>query len=332
MSINYIGSKKTLLNFLLENFKKNISFESKIRFGDGFAGTGCVGQYISSVYNHINIHAVDIEKYSFIINYSKLCVSYTPVIQQIIDKINDKELLIGLITKYYSPHGNRNYFTIENAKRIDTARIYIEELKLSISEDEYIFLLGSLLTSADKCANISCVYGAYLKNFKNSALKKFKLIPIHTKVIENTNHNIEMNNILNVDWSDTDIVYFDPPYNNRQYGSNYFILNFILDYDETLVSNTVTGITTYFKSTFCKKKLVEESFRELLNNPTLPQHIFISYNNEGLLQINEFRKLLSNYGNVTLYEIEYKKFKAQQNIKNDKVIEYLWYIDNKNIK
>ena len=46
-----------------------------------------------------------------------------------------------------------------------------------------------------------------------------------------------------------------------------------------------------------------------------------------MLQYNEFIKLLGSYGELKLYKIPYKKFKAQKSVLGDTVYEYLWFID-----
>ena len=53
----------------------------------------------------------------------------------------------------------------------------IEEWKKSskITEDEYFFLLTSLLEAIDKVANTASVYGAFLKKLKKSAEKSLEL-------------------------------------------------------------------------------------------------------------------------------------------------------------
>ncbi len=330
MSLNYIGSKKSLVGFLstvFENVLDMNSFQENEYFGDGFSGTGIVGQSIRSKYN-IPIQAVDIELYSFMVNYSKLNISYTKNLEKLVKQIVDiSTFRDGLITKYYSPIGNRKYFTIENARIIDTLRIKIEELKPSITSDEYIFLLASLVCSADKVANISCVYGAYLKDFKKTAIKPLQFLPVHTITLDFAKNLVQKHNILDTDWSMCKAVYFDPPYNNRQYGSNYFILNYIIEYtDKVNEMRGITGITNYFKSSFCQSGVLNE-FKKLLDNTTLPRFIFISYNNEGLVSFEDFKNLLANYGNVVLYKTGYKKFKAQQSVVKKNVMEYLWVID-----
>mgnify|MGYP003507606869 CR=1 FL=1 len=58
--------------------------------------------------------------------------------------------------------------------RIDYFREQIEEWKNNnlISEDEYSYLLGCLLESVSKIANIAGVYGAYLKIWDPRAIKE----------------------------------------------------------------------------------------------------------------------------------------------------------------
>ena len=49
-----------------------------------------------------------------------------------------------------------------------------------------IFLLASLLESADKVANTASVYGAYLKHLKKSMQKKLILVPAIFELNNNT--------------------------------------------------------------------------------------------------------------------------------------------------
>jgi adenine-specific DNA-methyltransferase len=77
MTLNYIGSKKKLIDFINIPISKIVSNTKKdIVFLDGFAGTGIVGSYFHNKYN-FNIIANDLEYYSYIINHSLLCVKYS---------------------------------------------------------------------------------------------------------------------------------------------------------------------------------------------------------------------------------------------------------------
>jgi adenine-specific DNA-methyltransferase len=114
--------------------------------------------------------------------------------------------------------------------KIDTIRIQIEIWKKSkeIGDNLYYFLLASLLESADKMANTTSVYGAYLKYLKQSAKKQMMLVPAFFE-LNNNNHQVfnkDSNQLIKE--INGDILYLDPPYNQRQYGSNYHLLNTIL--------------------------------------------------------------------------------------------------------
>ena len=50
MNINYIGSKKSLLEKIESVLKQNIKLKSNLVFGDLFSGTGVVGEYFNQKY------------------------------------------------------------------------------------------------------------------------------------------------------------------------------------------------------------------------------------------------------------------------------------------
>jgi adenine-specific DNA-methyltransferase len=331
MVLNYIGSKLSLLNFIehiITTYINNIKV-----FGDLFSGTCSVSHYFNQHYNWKIINN-DCEFYSYVIARAMLVSSYNEKLSKIIENINQLDGADGLIVKHYSPKGNRLYFTLDNARKIDAIRIYIQTLldKNEISGDEYMFLLASLLESADKVANVSCVYGAFLKKFKKSSLKPLTIVPIHK--IENK--KLHPNQVFNknvIDLLDNDIkfdvVYLDPPYNQRQYGANYFVLNYIANYKEIEIKG-ITGIpVNYYKSPFCSKTEVENSIKITLNKIN-SRYILISYNNEGLLNINQFQQLCSEFGNLKTFVKSYKKFKAQQSVKTMTTYEYIHLIDTEN--
>ena len=83
----------------------------------------------------------------------------------------------GFITEKYSSiptgSGEASYFSRDNARKIDWIRNEIDTVK---DEEIRLYLLASLLSSADKIANTASVYGAFLKKFKTSALKELNYI------------------------------------------------------------------------------------------------------------------------------------------------------------
>ena len=126
-----------------------------------------------------------------------------------------------------------------------------------------------------------------------------------------------------------DILYLDPPYNARQYGSNYHLLTTIAKYD-TFKPQGKTGLRSYYRSSYCKKNEVKKSFVELIKNANF-KYIFLSYNNEGLMTEDEIRSIMSAYGKYSLKTTNYQRFKADKtenrNHKANQTTEYLHILE-----
>lgn len=344
MSFNYIGSKKSLTDFIEIPIKKILENgnKKKLKMLDGFAGTGTVGKYFHTKYN-FNITSNDMEYYSYIINYSLLCVSFTDKLKELIGMLNmeindnsiDKTIdNYNMIANNYSTKGEdkRKFWTEENAINADYIRYRIDTMlkQTIITSDEHTFLVTSLLQAMDETANTACVYGAFLKEYKKSALKKLVLKPVHTNsfISKNKVYNCDINSI-NIYNNKYDICYLDPPYNERQYASNYHPLNFIAKYDSKIKVYGKTGlIENYNKSKYCNKGKAYEMLKELFENLDT-KHILLSYNNEGIIEFNNIKELLQTLGKVILYKKVYKKFKSNNNNAeaNANVYEYLFHCE-----
>lgn len=339
-TLNYIGSKKTLLDFIdfviIKINNKLGDDKNKIKFFDGFAGSGVVGKFFNHKYGY-NTYSNDLEFYSFVLSYALLKVPYSVKLQNIIENLNLLTKPIddnnfNLITLNYSEKGKekRKFWTTTNAEKADAImeNIHNSLKNKLITKDESYFLIASLLSSFDKVANTASVYGAFLKKYKNSALKTLVVKPIHTDV-NITNHNT--NTVFNLDINSPDItknkfdiVYLDLPYNARQYSSNYHPLNFIAKYDKNIIPYGKTGLLKNSnKSNYSIKKNVVETFTNLINDLDA-KFILVSYNNEGLMDSDTIVDILKSKGKTSLYKYEYKKFKSQATQLNEKVYEYLY--------
>jgi len=332
-TLNYIGCKNKLSNLIIKTIKKEIGEEKlkEMNFLDLFAGTGIMSYKFKEICRIINSN--DLELYSYVICKSLLECSYSDKIKNIIEIANNLEPKEGLMYKNFSPNieCKRMFFTNENAKKIDAIRIFIDEkLELGeINKNEWYFLLASLLVSMDKVANNSSVYGAYLKKFKNSAIKNINLIPIHKDKL--LNNGIVTNRLAEelIKEKKYDIIYMDPPYNHRQYSANYSPLNYLVKYNSNIELKGKTGlIKDYNKSKFCSKTNAKITFKKMIENINA-DYIVLSYNNEGIISKDDLKNILCDKGDVILYKIKYAKFKAQKKISKKYVYEYLWIIDTK---
>ena len=245
---------------------------------------------------------------------------------------------IGFITTHYSPYNSceRKFFTIENAQRIDYLRHSLEIIKESISFDEYQFILASILLSADAVSNVPAVYGCFLKNFKTKAQKNLTLMPIHNNTSQAVDGSNTLNyDVLNIDFLrslETDMVYLDPPYNARQYSKNYFPLNIIAKTPEILLTEMPlkgkTGIPAdCFISPFCKKGGVVEKAFDLLFRELKTKWIFLSYNSESIVSKEKMLDIMKNYGDASVIERDYKRFKSFEYNKDVEIKEYLFCLN-----
>ncbi|WP_026451795.1 DNA adenine methylase [Aequorivita capsosiphonis] len=337
--MNYIGSKHKLSSFIFETVTETCGKDlSQKVFCDLFAGTGIVGRNFRP---HVKqVIANDVEYYSYVLNRNYIGNYFEFEYQNLLDELNALKGNKGFIFENYSEAGKagRNYFTSENGQKIDAVRLQIEHWKKSktISEDQYFFLLASLLESADKVANTASVYGAYLKHIKNSAAKPLiiKAAKIQKNLFSDGLANQE-NRVFQKDANqqikeiEGDILYLDPPYNARQYGANYHLLNTIAKYD-TFVPKGKTGLRDYYKSDWCKTGEVLKSFEELIENAQF-KYIFLSYNNEGLMSQEQVQSVMERFGKYSLKTKKYQRFKADKtenrNHKASETFEYLHILE-----
>jgi adenine-specific DNA-methyltransferase len=170
------------------------------------------------------------------------------------------------------------------------------------------------------------VYGAYLKKFKSSALRPLALRPLELS------HSARHCKVFNRDANELiaeiecDILYLDPPYNHREYGANYHVLETIARYDDPAL-NGVTGMRDYARSRYCRKREALEALEHLVRNAKA-NHILLSYNDEGVMNFDDVRKVLALRGKPQLFKTPYNRFKADngRQYKRDSTIEYVHHV------
>jgi len=352
--MNYIGSKLSLLGFLEESINKVVDKNCHV-FCDLFAGTGIVGSYFKK--KGYKIIANDIQYYSYVLNrhyvgnhkelnFAKL-TRKIPSLKNVeiknrkdfvCDYLSNLKGVKGFIYKNYCFDGTKNkaeprqYFSDENGMRCDAIRQKIENWKQQnlISDDEYYFLITSLVESIDKYANTASVYGAFLKNLKKTAQNNFILKPAEL-IINDQDHmvfNADINEVA--EKVNGDILYLDPPYNHRQYATNYHILETIAKYDNPKIHGK-TGLREYKnqKSLYCSRTQVKRVFKDLILRAKA-KYIFLSYNNEGLMSFDDIKSIMSLRGKYGYFTQKYKRFKADKSENRDykanKTFEYLHYV------
>lgn len=344
--MNYIGSKLSLLEFIEMSVDK-ITGGNYSSVCDLFAGTGAVGKHFKR--KGKQIIANDIQGYSYVLNRHYIGnhkpLEFVGLENEITDLKFSRDKLKnvceylskltgknGFIYQNYCLGGSneRQYFSDENGRLCDAVRDKIEDWKINnkITDDEYYFLLCSLLESIDKVANTASVYGAFLKSLKKSAQKKLQITPAELIFNDNehTIFNDDANKVASI--NDSDVLYLDPPYNQRQYATNYHILETIAKNDKPEIYGK-TGLRNYEKqkSQYSSRTQVKKAFADLIKNAKA-KYIFLSYNNEGLLSLEYIKEIMSSRGKYGFFTQEYNRFKAdsKREYSANKTVEYLHYV------
>lgn len=345
--MRYIGNKTKLLTEL-ENFliKNKLNKKGSV-FCDLFAGTCTVGDYFK---DRFEIIANDTLYFSFAISNGKLKykkdffknLGFDPF-----DYFNNyytdnyKE---GFCYKTFAPTvSGRQYFSDENAKMIDFIRNTIDEWfdEKKIDENEKYYLIGSLIESISKIANVAGVYSAYLKIWDPRATKKMVFIPLETDKIskyQNEVYQEDTNELIKK--ISGDILYLDPPYTTTQYISQYHVLETIAKNDLPQVHGKGAHRDNGNQiSNWCKKGNVHEEFEKLISNAKF-KHIILSYSDAGIMSKEFIEKTLKRYAKEGTYQfkkIDFVKYKStravnrekKENTKNKKHYEWLFYIEKK---
>ena len=358
--MRFIGCKENLLDFI-ETFVKQKDIKGNV-FCDLFSGTGSVAKhfkklgykiissdilFFSYVLQKVYVEQNQYPKFTKLLKHLKidpveetLFTSDSQNAKEIIKYLNNLEGVEGFIYKNYSPEGtkgqtySRKYFTGDNSKRIDAIREKVEEWKKSnlINEQEYYFLLASLIEAVPFVANISGTYSAFLKEWDKRAFKKLTLeVPEIIKSDET--HKVYYEDGLKVldQAKGVDILYLDPPYNERQYAPNYHILETIAKWDKPEIKG-ITGMRSYEnqKSEFCNTKTGIKALGEIINKGNF-KHLLLSYNDDGIMPEGEILKLFNKAGKSEITEQNYQRYKSNSNgEQKNGVKEKIYYLKSVN--
>jgi len=351
--ITYIGNKRALLGFIgngIRKVQKKLN-KSKLKTFDVFSGSGIVARYFKQFSELLIVN--DLEKYSAIINecylsneddinFSLLREYYKELISK-----SSKELVKGIISELYAPNNDKNilpnervFYTCRNAMFIDTIRQLIN----NIPKNDQKFFLAPLLSEASIHANTSGVFKGFYKNKETGigqfggknqdALFRIKgdislPFPVFSNFYcETIICNDDSNKVINT-LPEVDIAYLDPPYNQHPYGSNYFMLNLILDYKYPENTSKISGIPEdWNRSVYNKNNYALNALTYLVENIN-SKYVLISFNSEGFITMEQMKNMLIKYGKLDILEARYNTFRGSRNLKTREihVKEYLYLLE-----
>lgn len=351
--ITYIGNKRSLLpsiDKIVSEIKGSLGVE-KLRTADLFAGSGAVARLLKQ---HSSLVVTnDIEGYSRIVNECYLSNARDvplDAVEEAVNRLNARadsgDYEPGFIREMYAPKDEENiseddrvFYTIENARRLDSFAQWIK------AEDESIqpFLLAPLMSKASVHTNTAGVFKGFYKDTdtkrgafggkgRNALLRILGQIRLEVPVLSNfeSAHNAFQEDAATLAPSlpELDLVYLDPPYNQHPYGANYFMLNYLHDYQPPREVSRVSGIPPDWKrSNFNVKSKAMQSLKDSVE-PLNATYVLISFNDEGFISPEEMREFLTSIGSLSEVAIEYNTYRGSRNLhkRSDKVTEHLFLL------
>jgi len=337
--MRFIGNKELIVDEIRDLLDKKGLLEKtpRLKLFDAFCGTGAVSNSLKDSFD-----LVVNDMLNWCVTYtkgritSKNCgfkkLGFDPF-----DFLNsNKQIKKGFFYKNYSPGGSkRMYFSTENAGRIDYFRASIEKWKRDclIDDNEYSYLLASLIESISFVSNTAGVYGAFLKHWDPRSKKTILFKRVESKDSEYVGfkcYNDKIENII--DKIDCDILYLDPPYTQNQYGTQYHLLETLILNDSPSVSQ-ITGSrpTSPMRSDWSKMYKAHILFDEIISMTTA-KYIIFSYSIDGFMSKSFIEAILKRYGKPETFEckqISYNKYTNFKSKRSKEHLEYLFFIEKK---
>ena len=340
--ITYIGNKRTFLGEIgsaVNQVKQRLG-KQQLRIFDAFSGSGIVSRFFKA---HASLLiSNDIEDYTKVISNCYLSNKSTVDMKELSDIIDDHNMRVetvnyprGFIEELYAPQNesaitnqDRVFYTRNNAKRLDNYRRMLDE---DVPDRLREFVLAPLICKASVHSNTAGVFKGFYKNRNtgigqfggtgSDALERIKAtiqleLPILSEFECDYQVLQEDTNRVAQRLHDLDLVYIDPPYNQHPYGSNYFMLNLLVNYERPDRISRVSGIPTdWRRSGYNVKTGAAYLLRQLLDTLDT-RFILVSFNDEGFIRPDEMRMMLARIGKVDEMEKPYNVFRGSRNFRN----------------
>ena len=336
---------------------------------DVFSGSGIVSRFLKSYASSITTNDLETyakiisscylsNKSS--INFDELEKIHSELVKSTTNEISTCELnnsCPGFVSELYAPKdednvqfGERCFYTPYNAKYIDIIRQKITD---EVPAELQKFFIAPLLSEVSVHANTAGIFKGFYKNSRTgkgqfggngkNALERIKgkielPLPIFSNfecpsyIFQEDANTLILDEMLynHLPEKEFDLAYIDPPYNQHPYGSNYFMLNLIANYQRPDCEkiSRVSGIPKdWNRSSFNRKRDAAESFTNLVSS-LRAKYLMVSFNSEGYISKNEMINILEKVGTVTVLDISYNTFKGSRNLKNRDIYvsEYLFIV------
>jgi adenine-specific DNA-methyltransferase len=349
--LRYIGNKTRLLGFIRRVIRaRGIEAGTAV---DPFSGTASVARALKRW--NFSVAASDIMEYGYVLASAYVEAVQPPRFERLRGEAGGAELRHvlrhlntvpaepGFMHEHYSPAGDdgarhgRMYFTPENAARIDAVRRRIHEWDAAglLDGTARNTLLAALIEAADRVANTTGVYAAFVKAWQPNAQRPLMLRAL-PHIPGNSCHAYRRDAVAAVaDAGTADLLYLDPPYNARQYAGYYHIPELIARgwFDGPVRLRGKTGLIddAHLRTDWSSSRRCVAAFEHLMQ-ATSCRHVIMSYNAEGIIAESDIERVLRDWGrhgSYRRYRQGYRRYRSDADGENrhyrgDRVAEYLY--------
>jgi len=310
----YLGNKYRLLQFirtLADTYCPEI--ESVC---DLFAGTGTVSAAF--------IDKALITNDLLFCNYVCHIAWFTPEnydMRKIEAYINEFNRVQITTDNYMSDTFADTYFSLADCRKIGFIRERIQELydAGNLTVREWALLITALLYGMDKIAVTCGHYDAFRK--VSEFTKHLELATPRARQRRDLNPN---NKCYNFDANvlvrevSVDLLYLDPPYNSRQYGLNYHILENVARWQKPVVRGVTRKMACDDVKSAYSTQSATQAFEDLIKAADA-RYIMLSYNNmaekgspasQATMSDADILRILGAKGSVQVFTEQYRAFSA----------------------
>ncbi len=276
-SRKYLGSKRLLRDRIVAAVLAAAGPPRS--FLDGFFGTGAIA-FALAERCPAQITAVDTLRSNCVILRGSAAADVP--LDGLMERLNALPPRAGYITESYAG----TYFTEENCRRMDAIREEIEAMRQEgrLGAEQHDVLVGSFLLAADRVANTLGQYDAFLKNIAGRTMVEgrhlvddrvrspFVLRPL-SRFPGPAPTVMEGDMLALLPLVETEVAYFDPPYNQRQYCDNYHVLENLARWEKPpLAGKTRKFDRSGLRSPFSRKSEASAALKRLVTGARGPAH------------------------------------------------------------
>jgi hypothetical protein len=315
-TLNLIGSKRTIGPMLREALVEHFGPLGGVTLVDAFFGSGGFTLAVHDLFGDLRLN--DLELFSY-------AVAHALFVQPLDMSGVGPPIEGGYVERTYS--GERGFFSADNARAADAFRAWARVQPPGPARWSSV---GAFLSAMDRRANTASVYGAYLKRPMPKSLVPVELTPLY---VGHAGGTVTITRGDAVDASmaapPDSLLYLvrparsarpscayrraqDPPYVQRSYAANYFVLNVLADVDAEPEVRGKTGIPAagYNKSAWNNAGRALDELRKILKG-TPATRVALSYSTDGLMATGDIVAAFEAGGwDVSVNSVQQRRFKS----------------------